>query len=386
MLDKHDFKEFSVLFVDDEEKSLKYFKRLFSDDFNIMTASSAYEAEEICINEKNIAILITDQRMPGKTGIELIKNIREKRPEIIRIMTTAYADTNSAIDAINMGEVFRYIPKPWDIDELHSNLVAAMEIFTAKNKIKNIIGQKRSKQKDVVGNQTVLKLHTLLARMKTAIYTMRNQLSRIDEGYFDNNFMESGDVINSSILFQMLDLIEAEMKQVGIMTNVIFNNASELKIAMENITITTVVTRINEAIGLYQESNSGNIAEPEDTTEYIFLISNIIFYYILFNILKNAVYAIAASEQGEIEIHLTPAETLNYLHIKDTGLGIAKNILPNLFGEFYSDNALIHQKNTFDISFCRKILMSFGGDISCDLENTEQSEYTLSFPRIQSIS
>ena len=384
MLDKNSFKEFSVLFVDDEEKSLKYFKRLFHDDFDIKTASSAYEAEEVCANEENIAVLITDQRMPSKTGIELIKSIREKRPEIIRIITTAYADTDNAIDAINIGEVFKYIKKPWNIPELHKNLTVAMEMYIAKKHIKNALISDRGNQKKYIDlNQTVLKLHTLLARMATAIETMRNQLAHIDQGSFNKDISISRKIISSKILLRMLDLIESERKQAHIMINVIFNNASELNITKDNLTITSVVTHINEIISLY---NTENRVKSKNTEKYIFLASNIIFYYVLFNILKNAIYAIAASEQGEIKIHLTPSETLNYLHVKDTGLGIAKNIFPNLFCEFYPDNNFIHQDNNFDISFFKKVMMSFGGDISCELDNDNKSEYTLSFPRVHNIS
>ena len=122
--------ELVVLFVDDEEKSQKYFKRVFEDHYSILTASSAEEGIALFLaNRDDIAIVVSDQKMPGEQGAELLEHIHREKPETIRILSTAYADIDGAIDAVNLGRVYRYITKPWDIPELEITLKQAAELY-----------------------------------------------------------------------------------------------------------------------------------------------------------------------------------------------------------------------------------------------------------------
>ncbi len=103
----------SVLFVDDEENILSSVARLFPDSgIRIFTACSAAAALHI-LRREDIAVLVSDNLMPGMKGIELFSRAREMSPDTIRVLMTAYADLRTAIDAINTGEVFRFIVKPW---------------------------------------------------------------------------------------------------------------------------------------------------------------------------------------------------------------------------------------------------------------------------------
>ena len=123
-------KDYSILYVDDEEKTLKYFNRFFSKDYNILTAQNTTEARAILDEHAGeIGVLISDQRMPVEMGVELLKYSREKYPHIIRLLTTAYSDLGDAIEAVNRGEILRYIPKPWDINFLELEIRHAMRFF-----------------------------------------------------------------------------------------------------------------------------------------------------------------------------------------------------------------------------------------------------------------
>lgn len=121
---------FYILFVDDEDNARKYFEKGLKHYFNILTAANVEEAIKL-INEnhQNIAVVITDQRMPGGNGVRLLRFLRESYPRIIRLLTTAYSDLSEAIDAVNGGEIFRYIQKPWDFNLLKTELTQAMELF-----------------------------------------------------------------------------------------------------------------------------------------------------------------------------------------------------------------------------------------------------------------
>jgi two-component system probable response regulator PhcQ len=122
--------DYAVLFVDDEDKALKYFRMAFAKDFPVLTAGGVAQALEVLEAEGDrIGVLITDQRMPGQPGVELLKQARARWPGIVRILTTAYSDLEDAIAAVNRGEILRYVTKPWDIQALRLELRHAMDFF-----------------------------------------------------------------------------------------------------------------------------------------------------------------------------------------------------------------------------------------------------------------
>jgi putative two-component system response regulator len=116
-----------VLFVDDEKNVLYSLERAFMDSgMLVLTAGSAFEAMEI-LKSNEIAVIVSDNLMPGMSGIELLSRAREISPESVRIILTAHADIRSAIDAINKGEVYRFITKPWEDDEIREIVLGAVK-------------------------------------------------------------------------------------------------------------------------------------------------------------------------------------------------------------------------------------------------------------------
>ncbi len=114
-------KRSSILFVDDEENILKSVKRLFLDEpYEIFTAGSGQEALDLLNRNREVAVIVSDQRMPAMSGAEFLGKSRELVPDAVRIVLTGYADIRAAVDAINKGGAYRYIGKPWNDDELLS--------------------------------------------------------------------------------------------------------------------------------------------------------------------------------------------------------------------------------------------------------------------------
>ena len=108
---------YKILIVDDEPANLRTLVRLFRDEYQVLTAGSGAEALQL-LGQHDFALLITDQRMPGMTGIELLKNTVLLRPRMVRMILTGYTDVEALVEAINCGEVYRYVTKPWNNDEL----------------------------------------------------------------------------------------------------------------------------------------------------------------------------------------------------------------------------------------------------------------------------
>jgi len=123
----------SVLYVDDVPVNLVLFKETFKHDFDITLTEYPQEAIKI-IEEKEIQVIVSDQRMPGMTGIELLEIVADKYPDIRRYLLTAFTDTETVIDAVNVGRVHGYIKKPFKADEVRATILNSLEIYLLKKK------------------------------------------------------------------------------------------------------------------------------------------------------------------------------------------------------------------------------------------------------------
>jgi DNA-binding NtrC family response regulator len=128
---------YGVLYVDDEINNLNSFKAAFRRDFEIYTAQSAREGRKV-LDSNEIGVIITDQRMPGMTGIEFLESILAIYPDTIRILLTGFSDMNAVMDAINRGQVYKYLVKPWQNDELKLYIQNALEIYHLRKENKDL--------------------------------------------------------------------------------------------------------------------------------------------------------------------------------------------------------------------------------------------------------
>ncbi|MGZ3764584.1 MAG: response regulator [Mucilaginibacter sp.] len=127
----------TILYVDDEENNLFSFKAVFRFKYQVLTALSGDEALEILAN-KQVHIIITDQRMPEMTGVEFLEEVLKKYPEPIRVLLTGYADMGAVVDAVNKGKIFHYLAKPWNEEELDLTIRKAYEKYTVTAELKEM--------------------------------------------------------------------------------------------------------------------------------------------------------------------------------------------------------------------------------------------------------
>ena len=125
---KFDIKNYSLLVVDDEQDNLDAFRFNFKRSFNIQSVDNGEEALQL-LKKSDFAVIVTDQRMPKMTGLELLKRAQEIRPDAVGIILTAYTDVDVLMEAINQGTIYRYITKPWDAKEVRGILIHALERF-----------------------------------------------------------------------------------------------------------------------------------------------------------------------------------------------------------------------------------------------------------------
>lgn len=164
MPNHYDYKKFAILYVDDEEKSLINFTRAFGDEFQIRTASRAADALQIIQKQpESIGVLMTDQRMPGEKGVWLLEQSRRLRPQIMRILVTAYADMDAAIAAVNSGAIYKYVAKPWDPAQLEMTLRQSLEFFMVQDERDRLLHEKMSVLRNMMIADRIVSLGLLAA-------------------------------------------------------------------------------------------------------------------------------------------------------------------------------------------------------------------------------
>ncbi|MBI2924081.1 MAG: response regulator [Verrucomicrobia bacterium] len=160
----YDYKKFAILYVDDEEKSLKTFARLFGEQFRVLTAANAQQGYELLqAHQDEIGLLMTDQRMPGEKGVWLLEKARQLRPRVIRILVTAYSDLDAAVQAVNTGAIYKYLTKPWEVPHLEMTLKRALEFFMVQRERDQLLQEKMSTLHKLVITDRVISLGVLAA-------------------------------------------------------------------------------------------------------------------------------------------------------------------------------------------------------------------------------
>lgn len=162
----HDIPAPLILFVDDEATAVKYFQRAIDSLAPVVTAGTVEEGKRMLDEHaQTLMVLVSDQRMPGGYGNELLQYARLKYPHMVRILTTAYSELEHTVEAVNQGQIHRYIQKPWEISALRMELKQALELASLRKEHAQLLREKLIVlQKQIISNR-IGTLHTLCASL-----------------------------------------------------------------------------------------------------------------------------------------------------------------------------------------------------------------------------
>lgn len=132
-----------ILIIDDEAPNLRLLRRVLGDEYDTFAAQSGQEGLEI-LKDEDVSLIITDQRMPGMSGVQVLEASQNIRPNAIKILLTGYTDIQALIDAINSGNVYKYIQKPWDAEDLKLTVRRAIETYELRQRNQQLVIQLQS--------------------------------------------------------------------------------------------------------------------------------------------------------------------------------------------------------------------------------------------------
>ncbi|MBN1185550.1 MAG: response regulator [Bacteroidales bacterium] len=399
--------EKTILYVDDEVENLQSFKIIFHSDYNVFITTSASEAIEI-IKKEAIKIVISDQRMPDITGLELISKIKESYPDIICIILTAFADINALMQAVNQEGIYRYIMKPWDESDMRLTINNALERYRIKQENYELINNIRQKSEALEASNNELLAATKALEEREAILKLKNteyqalniELEKaIQELKAAKEKAEESDRLKSAFLANMSHEIRtplngimgfAELLTVTEKTSEKYDNYIEiirrsgermLNLMNDLIDISKIEAGIVEIFT--KEFNLSSLLEevyeffkPEADTKGLKLsVDNSLekeFYIftdpykvgqILNNFVKNA---LKYTENGSIVFGYEIRGSNLLFYIKDTGIGISQEFYEHIFERFRQGEGIlerIYEGAGLGLSIAKSYIEMLGGKV-----------------------
>lgn len=171
-------KKFAILYVDDEPQNLISFKATFRREYTVFTALGGEEGLDILKNN-DVHLIITDQRMPGMTGVQFLERTLADYPDTIRMILTGFSDTDAIIDVINHARIFRYITKPWDEQELRMTIENARQVYKLQKSNKQLLSELQLKVEE---QERTLKLFMRYVPETVVEKALSNTTASIFEG------------------------------------------------------------------------------------------------------------------------------------------------------------------------------------------------------------
>ena len=381
----YDYQKFAVLYVDDEEMALKYFTRAFQNQFQILTAANAKEGYQVLEQHcDKIALIMTDQRMPGEQGVQFLGRARQLHPRAIRILTTAYSDVEVAIDAVNSGAIYKYITKPWEVPDLEITLKRALEFFMVQRERDFLLREKLSALHRMMITDRVLSLGIVAARLG---HYVRNSLVAV------RAFL---DLVPNRLLEEKVDVEELRnpnyWKEFYAQGQTQLRRITDLLSGLVSGTDMTHPSRLDpvdlkEAVGRTLEKLNGRLAQNGITIVNQIpsglppvMVEGARFQRLLELLLKGEIISLSSGDHIVLSAHhRSGEEDVVEIEVKDNGPGLPGDALRAVFDPFFVHMDK-YQEFGINLMACYFIVYHHGGKVDVRSEEGQGVTFTLTFP------
>jgi len=378
-------KEVNVLFLDDEENILKSINRLFlQEDFGVATTSEAELALQTIARE-NIKVVVSDYRMPNISGVEFLTKVKAAYPEKVRILFTGYADVEAAEEAVNVGEVFRFISKPWNGEELkdiirkaihHFDLVTEHRRLFEETQQKNVELEKMNQQLIFMRERQKEFTSTVSHELRTPLASMKMALDIVLSG-------SSGALTDEQKDF--LTRAKNNVDRLNRMINDVLD-ISKLESGVIKVikTLQPIEGVIKDSIDVQQPlaQEKGLKLEymiDQDVPAFGFDKDKIM--QVMSNLLTNALKFTA---QGSVSVKVKNNSATNHISVcvEDTGEGIGQKDMGKLFQKFQQIQKSEKRVGGtgLGLAICHEIIKQHGGKIWAESEPGKGSKFCFNLP------
>ena len=380
----------TVLVVDDEPDVVKSVKDLLRLDFRVLGATSAAEGMEI-LRKEEVHVVMTDQRMPATTGVEFLKSVRGEAPEAVRLLFTGYADIHAVIDAINQGNVYRYITKPWDPDELQTIIREACERYDLIVERKQLLAEVQQKNTELEKANADLLQSNLLksAFIQVASHELRTPLTILN-GL--TGLARRISIENPGLTDLLRRIGEGGQRMQDLVNQILSMLSSDQFERVLERAPTDVAKLIDEAVDdvrPFVEKRGQTLAMEVPATLGSANFDGARIRDTLNHLLLNAIKFTPDGGTITVSAARSPHDDIR-LTIADTGCGIDGDCLPQLFEPFFTGTDVSrHSSGKFEhgrkglglgLSVARSFVRMHGGTIIAASEPGKGSTFTITLP------
>ena len=340
-----------ILCLDDENDNLEALERLFRKKFNVLKATSAEKAFELLDNNPNISVIVSDQRMPLITGVEFLQKSILSHPNTTRILLTGYTDIESVIEAVNKGQIFRYMTKPWDPTDLLNTVLNGCEQYTLKVELKEknlklVKALEELQSLDKAKNQFMILINHELKTPLTAILSFAGLLKETElseeQNLFTDRILKSADKLKN-IIDDVLLIVKGEVGMIPVKYSLVKSDWFVTQMAPE---VEASIKAKNQKIKF--NSNFDTIEVDPKLTQMAFTRA-----------LHNATKFGLANSEITILIHSHPNHKA-VLSIENKGPHISEQLIEKIMKPFQMDeNIMNHSVGMgLGLSICNTLMKS----------------------------
>lgn len=353
----------SILYVDDEVHNLSAFKASFRRDHDVHLANSANEAFTL-LETISPQIIIADQRMPEVTGVEFFERLHAKNPDPIRILLTAYTSSQTVIEAVNKGQIDKYLVKPWNNDLMLATLQTGFSMYEARVALRVKNEELRRTNSEL--NRFVYSVsHDLRAPLMSMLGLIN--LAKIEK-----------DIDGQVQLFELMEKSVIKM-DTYIQTTLDYYRNFKSEISIEPIQVDMLIKDIIDSLKSYHPKCKINFTHNGDTELHT---DRMRLKICLSNIISNAVkYGRKNSEAYEINIHTNLTADEYTIDVEDFGIGISESELPKIYDMFYRSAENKDSKSTgLGLYLVKESINRIKGQVTVNSELGKGTRFNITIP------
>lgn len=355
-----------VLYIDDEDNNLNSFKASLRKEFKVVTAQSAAEGLQIA-SEQELHVVIADIRMPGMDGIEFFEKLMKINPDAVRILLTGYSDIASVIDAINRGQVYRFIDKPWNIETVKNAIVNAGEIYFTRRELKA-----KNERLEKINSEMNQFVYTLSHELRGPLMSISgvSKLAKLESK--DPSVLEYFDMVDIAMhklddyIFKMLDFYRST-KLGNKVTEIDFSEL--VRQQMDGLSSKWDLSSIDVQIKIEQQESFFS-----DDSKLRVILGNLLTNACQFQ--KDSAYAKSVS----LQVRVQNGEAV--IAIADNGVGIDEKYRADVFNLFQRAT----QKSVgsgLGLYMVKEAVYQIGGKIQLDSEVDRGTTVQVTLPSLQ---
>ncbi|MBN8705104.1 MAG: response regulator [Bacteroidetes bacterium] len=403
--------KFNILYVDDEEFNLTSFKAIFRRDYNVFTATSGKLGLEI-LKQNEIHLIITDQRMPDMTGVEFLESVAEDYMFVRRIIITGFSDIEAIIRAINKGNIYRYITKPWDVNDLkitiqnalnayrtdRANRDLTIELQLKLNRIEELTAEQIKLQEEKFKQEAEKKILEAESEKLKEIQTIREELSNMIVHDLKNPLglvigyakMAEEQLLKPEIDQKSLVQFVKSIQQAGnnmltLVLNILdvyrFENGKP-SLRLGSVPLSELFETSLERVSFGLEKKIVTIVREFNPDEKINLDKELI-SRVLVNLLTNSLKF--TTREKRFWLGVETKEDQFILYVRDEGSGIAEDKLDQLFKRFSQINAADDvqgiKSTGIGLTFVKYAVEAHGGRVWVESVLGEGTTFFFSIPK-----